>query len=366
MRATNDAGRLLLQRDGQPDSISPFPERSTGELLAEELRRLDVDRTYAEALGTVTGIYGLNERSSQRVHIWKDPALADGDGRHDARCRARRTRRRRRRPSSSATTSPAGWSRPLVAAQAVRPLAFLAVTGGGILEQVMRGAGAAAEPRLDRLVARQPLVGRRTFRAGRFRRPQRQGRLLGAVRPGRARPGQHPPDAGRRRRCRRRCRPGGRGLRRRARRRGDRPARRIAATSRASTRSCSASGPDGHCASLFPEHPATHEADASVVGVHDSPKPPPTADLVHVSARSTRPMRCGSSLPAPARREAVAAGACSGADRARCRQPGPRVSTARFGSSIERRGVAAAETYSRRRRRRQSVGLRPRRGEPAA
>ena len=57
MRATNDAGRLLLQRDGQPDSISPFPERSTGELLAEELRRLDTDQTYAEALGTVTGVY---------------------------------------------------------------------------------------------------------------------------------------------------------------------------------------------------------------------------------------------------------------------------------------------------------------------
>jgi glucose-6-phosphate dehydrogenase assembly protein OpcA len=80
MRATNDAGRLLLQRDGQPDSISPFPARPTGELLAEELRRLDTDRTYAQALGTVTGISGLNDRASQRVHIWKDPALADGVG----------------------------------------------------------------------------------------------------------------------------------------------------------------------------------------------------------------------------------------------------------------------------------------------
>jgi glucose-6-phosphate dehydrogenase assembly protein OpcA len=78
MRATNDAGRLLLQRDGQPDSIAPFPERSTGELLAEELRRLDTDQTYAEALGTVTGVTGLSDRASQRVHIWKDPALADG------------------------------------------------------------------------------------------------------------------------------------------------------------------------------------------------------------------------------------------------------------------------------------------------
>lgn len=33
-------------------------------------------------------------------------------------------------------------------------------------------------------------------------------------------------------------------------------------------------GPDGHVASLFPEHPAVY-AEGSVVGVHGSPKPPP-------------------------------------------------------------------------------------------
>jgi glucose-6-phosphate dehydrogenase assembly protein OpcA len=77
MRATNDAGRLVLQRDGQPDSIAPFPERSTGELLAEELRRLDIDETYADALSNITEMTGLNDRPSKRVHIWKDAALAD-------------------------------------------------------------------------------------------------------------------------------------------------------------------------------------------------------------------------------------------------------------------------------------------------
>jgi 6-phosphogluconolactonase len=35
-------------------------------------------------------------------------------------------------------------------------------------------------------------------------------------------------------------------------------------------------GPDGHCASLFPGHPGTRVLDAAVIGVHDSPKPPPT------------------------------------------------------------------------------------------
>lgn len=35
-------------------------------------------------------------------------------------------------------------------------------------------------------------------------------------------------------------------------------------------------GPDGHVASLFPEHPAVHEKERTVVAVHGSPKPPPT------------------------------------------------------------------------------------------
>lgn len=35
-------------------------------------------------------------------------------------------------------------------------------------------------------------------------------------------------------------------------------------------------GPDCHIASLFPEHPALHVEDMTVVGVHGAPKPPPT------------------------------------------------------------------------------------------
>ncbi|WSR65079.1 6-phosphogluconolactonase [Streptomyces sp. NBC_01198] len=35
-------------------------------------------------------------------------------------------------------------------------------------------------------------------------------------------------------------------------------------------------GPDAHVASLFPEHPAVRELTRTVVGVHGSPKPPPT------------------------------------------------------------------------------------------
>ena len=75
----NEGYKLLMSRPNQMDSIAPFPSRSTGDLLAEELRRLDVDESYAEALGAVTGETGLNARPAVRTHIWHDPALA-GDG----------------------------------------------------------------------------------------------------------------------------------------------------------------------------------------------------------------------------------------------------------------------------------------------
>jgi 6-phosphogluconolactonase len=35
-------------------------------------------------------------------------------------------------------------------------------------------------------------------------------------------------------------------------------------------------GPDGHCCSLFPGHPGTQELELTVIGVRNSPKPPPT------------------------------------------------------------------------------------------
>jgi glucose-6-phosphate dehydrogenase assembly protein OpcA len=76
-RATIEGSSLVLRREGQQDSYMPFGERPPGELLAEELRRLDHDHVYAEALSTVTGVAGLEERASGRKHIWHDPALAE-------------------------------------------------------------------------------------------------------------------------------------------------------------------------------------------------------------------------------------------------------------------------------------------------
>jgi glucose-6-phosphate dehydrogenase assembly protein OpcA len=77
VRLDNEGYKLLMRRPNQQDSIAPFPQRTTGDLLAEELRRLDPDETYAEALGAITGQTGLSERSPVRTHIWHDPALAN-------------------------------------------------------------------------------------------------------------------------------------------------------------------------------------------------------------------------------------------------------------------------------------------------
>ena len=54
----------------------PLPRRTVGDELAEELRRLDPDQIYGEALGAMAGIPHLDERPSMRVHVWKDPTQA--------------------------------------------------------------------------------------------------------------------------------------------------------------------------------------------------------------------------------------------------------------------------------------------------
>jgi glucose-6-phosphate dehydrogenase assembly protein OpcA len=75
---TRTDGRVAtLSRSGQPDRAMPLPRRDLGELLAEELRRLDADEVFADSLGTATGNDGLGARPATRTHIWQDPA--DGD-----------------------------------------------------------------------------------------------------------------------------------------------------------------------------------------------------------------------------------------------------------------------------------------------
>jgi glucose-6-phosphate dehydrogenase assembly protein OpcA len=76
-RAKLEGSSLVLRREGQEDSYMPFGERPLGELLAEELRRLDHDHVYAEALSNITGVEGIEARSSVRKHVWHDPATSE-------------------------------------------------------------------------------------------------------------------------------------------------------------------------------------------------------------------------------------------------------------------------------------------------
>ena len=72
----NDGQTATLTRTGHQPRTMPLERRELGDLLAEELRRLDADETYAEALAAATGVGDLSDRSPTRTHIWHDPTEA--------------------------------------------------------------------------------------------------------------------------------------------------------------------------------------------------------------------------------------------------------------------------------------------------
>lgn len=73
---TRDDSLATFKRSGQEDRTLPLVRRPLGDELAEELRRLDADQVYAEALGAAADLSGLEQRPATRVHVWKDPATA--------------------------------------------------------------------------------------------------------------------------------------------------------------------------------------------------------------------------------------------------------------------------------------------------
>ncbi|ASW55926.1 glucose-6-phosphate dehydrogenase assembly protein OpcA [Plantactinospora sp. KBS50] len=77
LELVRDDSVATFRRTGQADRQLPLVRRPLGDELAEELRRLDADQVYAEALCGMTGLRGLDRRPRQRVHIWKDPATAE-------------------------------------------------------------------------------------------------------------------------------------------------------------------------------------------------------------------------------------------------------------------------------------------------
>jgi glucose-6-phosphate dehydrogenase assembly protein OpcA len=82
-------GGAVVTQPNRPESTIALPEGAVGDLVGEELRRLDRDETYEEALESATGVTGLASRSPVREHVWFDPAEENGDGRGDAERRAR-------------------------------------------------------------------------------------------------------------------------------------------------------------------------------------------------------------------------------------------------------------------------------------
>jgi len=68
-----DGHTATLARTGRPDRPLPLRRRDLGDLIAEELRRLDADQPYADALEVATKTKGLNDRQAKRVLVWKDP-----------------------------------------------------------------------------------------------------------------------------------------------------------------------------------------------------------------------------------------------------------------------------------------------------
>ena len=66
-------GGAVIQQPFRPESVVALPDRSLGELLGEELRRLDQDEPFSEALEVVTGETGLAGRPPIREHTWFDP-----------------------------------------------------------------------------------------------------------------------------------------------------------------------------------------------------------------------------------------------------------------------------------------------------
>ena len=162
----------------------------------------------------------------------------------------------------------------LVSALSVRPLAFLAVTGGGILEQVM--AALRALPAHDSVDWRRVSLWWGDERFVPADSPDRNDRaafaaLFGAL-PLAAQNVHRMPAAG-----------GEFGDDVEA--AADAYAADLAAAAPPDQQPGDVPhfdavllgiGPDGHCASLFPEHPGVYEEDASVIAVRNAPKPPPT------------------------------------------------------------------------------------------
>ena len=71
-----DGAMATLKRGEEESRALPLSRRGLGDLLAEELRRMDPDAVYAEALSCSTD-HAVDMTPRARVLVWRDPAHAD-------------------------------------------------------------------------------------------------------------------------------------------------------------------------------------------------------------------------------------------------------------------------------------------------
>jgi glucose-6-phosphate dehydrogenase assembly protein OpcA len=71
-----DGASATLHRGDEEPRVLPLTRREIGDLLAEELRRMDPDAVYADSLSKCTGVE-VDREPRTRVLVWRDPALAD-------------------------------------------------------------------------------------------------------------------------------------------------------------------------------------------------------------------------------------------------------------------------------------------------
>jgi glucose-6-phosphate dehydrogenase assembly protein OpcA len=70
-------GGAVITQPFRPAAVVALPDRLLGDLIGEELRRLDSDEPYSEALEAVTATRGLADRPAYRDHVWYDPMEPD-------------------------------------------------------------------------------------------------------------------------------------------------------------------------------------------------------------------------------------------------------------------------------------------------
>jgi glucose-6-phosphate dehydrogenase assembly protein OpcA len=82
VKRTDGRVATLTRGDERPRDL-PLARQALGDLLAEELRRMDPDPVYAEALSKATGV-SIDQDPRPRTLVWRDPAEQSDDNDADS------------------------------------------------------------------------------------------------------------------------------------------------------------------------------------------------------------------------------------------------------------------------------------------